>query len=48
MDKDQTRAIRIAWILLIGAGVAVYANSLSGPFIFDDEPAIVESAGYSD
>ena len=30
------------WLLVI-VGVVVYANSLSGPFVFDDLPGIVEN-----
>src|SRR5262245_41089224 len=29
--------------LIVGVGALVYANSLSGPFIFDDEASIVEN-----
>jgi len=32
------------YVGLIAVGVLAYANSLSGPFIFDDIPAIVENA----
>ncbi|MEE8168928.1 MAG: tetratricopeptide repeat protein [Phycisphaerae bacterium] len=33
----------IAAVLLISAGAAVYANSFSGVFLFDDEPAILKN-----
>lgn len=34
----------IAWLILIIMGIAVYANSLWGPFIFDDHTAILENS----
>lgn len=37
------REMLIAFLCLVGAGVAVFANSLAGPFVFDDGPAIVEN-----
>ena len=36
-------AIRLAAALLVFAVLAVYANSLAGPFVFDDGPSIVEN-----
>jgi tetratricopeptide (TPR) repeat protein len=39
--RDRGLAIRAAIIVL--AGVVVYANSLSAPFIFDDQTAILEN-----
>lgn len=40
--RDRGLAIRAAIIVL--AGTVVYANSLSAPFIFDDQTAIIENA----
>ena len=37
------RATILAAGIIILAGVAAYSNSLSGPFIFDDHPAIVDN-----
>ena len=36
---------RVRWLplILVAAGVAVYANSLPNPFVFDDIPAIVDN-----
>lgn len=34
---------RVFILLLISAGLAVYAGSFCGPFIFDDKAAIVEN-----
>ena len=39
---DQPRGIW-AGLLLIGAALLAYANSLNGPFLFDDIPGIVEN-----
>ena len=41
---QKTRPKPIALIVLIALGMAVYANSLSGPFIFDDHTAILENS----
>jgi protein O-mannosyl-transferase len=40
--RDRGLAIRAAIIVL--AGTVVYANSLSAPFIFDDQTAVIENA----
>lgn len=40
----QVRPPGIHALVLVIAGIAIYANSLSGPFVFDDVPAIAESA----
>ncbi len=33
----------LAAAVIIAAGIACYANSLGGPFIFDDQPSIIEN-----
>ena len=37
---------RVGWLgaLIVGAVVLAYANSFRGPFVFDDEPSILENA----
>jgi tetratricopeptide (TPR) repeat protein len=40
---DTPRGIRIRAAILLLAGALAYANSLSGPFIFDDDASIVEN-----
>ena len=40
---EPRRLARIAPWLLVAAGILVYANSLEGPFIFDDLGAIVDN-----
>jgi protein O-mannosyl-transferase len=42
LTRDRGVAIRAAIIVL--AGTVVYANSLSAPFIFDDQTAVIENA----
>jgi hypothetical protein len=37
------RAIRLAGVGLVLAAGAAYYNSLGGPFVFDDVPAILEN-----
>jgi protein O-mannosyl-transferase len=41
LTLDRGVAIRAAIIVL--AGIAVYVNSLSGPFVFDDQSAIIDN-----
>src|SRR5262249_17439405 len=42
------RALWLRSAVILVAGVAAYANSVSGPFIFDDEATIVENASIRD
>lgn len=37
------RGVAIRAALIVLAGIAVYVNSLSGPFVFDDQSAIVDN-----
>lgn len=39
----SVRKVWAAWAILVIAVCAAYANSLHGPFIFDDDPSIVEN-----
>lgn len=41
--RDSRRAIYLAGALIVGAGLAAYANSFSTPFIFDDKTTIVDN-----
>src|SRR5579871_5624956 len=41
--RRTTRFPLYAAAVLIAVGLATYANGLSGPFIWDDEPAIVSN-----
>ncbi|HEX3729037.1 MAG TPA: tetratricopeptide repeat protein, partial [Opitutaceae bacterium] len=43
-SNDWRRVRRWGPLLLLGAGLAAYAGSFSGPFVFDDRPAIEENA----
>src|SRR5437870_8203141 len=38
------RAVCLRLCVVLVAGALTYANSLSGPFIFDDDAAVVENA----
>lgn len=38
----------LAVVLVAFAGLAAYANSLDGPFLFDDQRAIVQNASIRD
>lgn len=40
-EDRAARTRRVAGLLLVGLAVAVYANALRAPFIFDDQSAIV-------
>jgi len=40
---NQTRVTRLAAGLLTVVAIAVYANTLNAPFVFDDAPAIVDN-----
>src|SRR5437899_1635015 len=39
-----TQAIRVRAAIIVLAGVIAYSNSFSGPFVLDDQGAIVENA----
>lgn len=43
MARPADRTARWGPALIAAAGIAAYANSLTGPFIFDDMPAIVQN-----
>ncbi|MCE9616103.1 MAG: tetratricopeptide repeat protein [Lentisphaerae bacterium] len=46
MHAEYSHGARVRWAacLVALAGLVVYANSLTGPFILDDTPAIVDNA----
>jgi hypothetical protein len=41
--RDDRRRAALLSLVLVAATVAVYANSISAPFVFDDIPVIVEN-----
>src|SRR5262249_27702231 len=41
--RRHERRTRAAWLLIIVVGAAAYANSVRGPFIFDDKRAILDN-----
>ena len=42
-SPDHSRAILLSLLLIVSAGLIAYANSFSGPFIYDDVPSIPEN-----
>ena len=41
--RSHRPSVRLAAACIIAAGLAAYANSFTGVFVFDDEPAILEN-----
>jgi Flp pilus assembly protein TadD len=42
--RQQTVVVRLAALLIVVSGALAYANSLTGPFIFDDRRAVLDNA----
>ena len=40
---EESPAGIVCWLLILGAAIAAYHNSLRGPLVFDDIPAVVDN-----